>query len=131
MPTQKEYLEEDLAESIKEFGPDSASAKHLRTQLTSLGTIRGPSELAALNSSENDKYHGTERIDAKRTEEEMSVKAQNRGTMPPLQDSELAEHLDSLMSNLQNEQDKWEQENNQSPEEFRKKFNDWVKKLDK
>jgi hypothetical protein len=39
------------------------------------------------------------------------VKAQNRGTTQALQNSELAEHLDSLTSNLQNEQDKWDMEN--------------------
>lgn len=58
MPTQLEYLEESLAESLKEFGPDSASVKHLKAQIASLGTVRHPSQLAALNSPENDKYHG-------------------------------------------------------------------------
>ena len=58
MPTQREYLEQDLAKSLKEFGPDSASVKHLKAQIASLGTVRHPSQLAALNSSENDKYHG-------------------------------------------------------------------------
>ena len=58
MATQREYLEQDLAKSIKEFGPDSASAKHLKAQIASLGTVRHPSQLAALNSSKSDKYHG-------------------------------------------------------------------------
>ena len=57
MATQREYLEQDLAKSIKEFGPDSASVKHLKAQIASLGTVRHPSQLAALNSLENDKYH--------------------------------------------------------------------------
>lgn len=51
MATQREYLEQDLAKSIKEFGPDSASVKHLKAQIASLGTVRHPSQLAALNSS--------------------------------------------------------------------------------
>lgn len=128
MPTQKEYLEKSLAHALEKFGPDSASAKHLRTQLASLGSIRGPSELAALNSSENDKYHGTERIDAKRTEEEMSMKAQNPGTTPPPQDSELAGSTDSLMSALQNEQDRFETDN---PEFAKMTPEEWMKRMEK
>lgn len=58
MATIREMLEEDLAEELAEAGPDSPLVKHLRIQLASLGSIRGPSELAALNSSKNDRYHG-------------------------------------------------------------------------
>lgn len=56
--SQKELLEEDLAKSIKEFGPGSGSAKHLRAQLASLGTVRHPSQLAVSSSEGSDKYHG-------------------------------------------------------------------------
>ena len=56
------------------------------------------------------------------------MKAQNRGTMPPPQDSELAEHLDSLMSNRQSEQDRFEAENptfsKMTPEE-------WMERMEK
>lgn len=51
MATMKELLEEEIAEVIAEDGPDSPLVKHLQTQLASLGTIRGPSELAVLNPS--------------------------------------------------------------------------------
>lgn len=53
--SQKELLEEQLARAVQERGPDCASAKHLRAQLASLGTVRHPSQLAALNS---ESYHG-------------------------------------------------------------------------
>ena len=56
--SQRELLEQDLKKSIKEFGPDSASVKHLKAQIASLGTVRHPSQLAALNSSKTDKFHG-------------------------------------------------------------------------
>lgn len=39
-------------------GPDSESAKDLKAQIASLGTVRHPSQLAALNSEKNDSYHG-------------------------------------------------------------------------
>ena len=58
MASIKEILEQDLAKSIAEFGPDSVSAKALQTQLASLEKIRTPSELAVLNSSANEQYHG-------------------------------------------------------------------------
>lgn len=58
MASIKEILEQDLAKSIAEFGPDSVSAKALRTQLASLEKIRTPSELAVLNSSANEQHHG-------------------------------------------------------------------------
>ena len=58
MATQKEILEQDLAEELAEAGPDSPLVKHLQAQIASLGTVRHPSQLAALNSPENDKYHG-------------------------------------------------------------------------
>ena len=58
MATQKEILEQDLAEELEEAGPDSPLAKHLKAQIASLGTVRHPSQLAALNSSKSDKFHG-------------------------------------------------------------------------
>lgn len=53
--TQRQWLEESLARALEKYGPDSASAKHLKAQIASLGTVRHPSQLVALNS---DSYHG-------------------------------------------------------------------------
>ena len=58
MAPQKEILEQDLAEEIAEAGPDSPLVKHLKAQIASLGTVRHPSQLAALNSKKSDSYHG-------------------------------------------------------------------------
>ena len=58
MASMKELLQQDLQKAIAEYGPDSRSAKDLRTQLASLEKIRTPSELAVLNSSANEQYHG-------------------------------------------------------------------------
>ena len=56
---QKDWLEKLLAKEIEETGPDSKSVKALKAQIASLGTVRHPSQLAALNSSENNEYHGS------------------------------------------------------------------------
>ena len=56
---QKDWLEKLLAKEIEETGPDSKSVKALKAQIASLGTVRHPSQLAALNSSKNDEYHGS------------------------------------------------------------------------
>ena len=58
MASMKELLQQDLQKAIAEYGPDSRSAKDLRTQLASLEKIRTPSELGVLNSSASEKYHG-------------------------------------------------------------------------
>ena len=58
MATIRELLQEKLDRAIKEHGPDDQLAKALKAQIASLGTVRHPSQLAALNSSKNDKYHG-------------------------------------------------------------------------
>lgn len=55
---QRDLLEKDLAKEIEEAGLDSPLVKHLKAQIASLGTVRHPSQLAALNSSKNDEYHG-------------------------------------------------------------------------
>lgn len=47
----KELLQQDLQRAIAKHGEDSPSVKALRTQLASMESIRGRSELAALNSS--------------------------------------------------------------------------------
>ena len=56
--TQKELLEEQVDRLIKEHGPDDPLVKAYQAQIASLGTVRHPSQLAALNSSKSDKYHG-------------------------------------------------------------------------
>ena len=56
--TQKELLEEQVARLIKEHGPDDPLVKAYQAQIASLGTVRHPSQLAALNSKKSDKYHG-------------------------------------------------------------------------
>lgn len=58
MASMKELLRQDLERAIAQHGPDSRSARDLRTQLTSLEKIRTPSELGVLNSSSNERYHG-------------------------------------------------------------------------
>lgn len=58
MATIRELLEERLARVSERHGPDSESAKDLKAQIASLGTVRHPSQLAALNSEKNDSYHG-------------------------------------------------------------------------
>ena len=58
MASAKELLQENLRRVIEKYGPDSRSARDLRTQLASLETIRGPSELAVLNSENSERYHG-------------------------------------------------------------------------
>lgn len=55
----RDWLEKRLSRAIKEYGPDSGSVKDLKAQIASLGTVRHPSQLAALNSSRNDEYHGS------------------------------------------------------------------------
>lgn len=55
----KDLLESDLAKEIKEHGQDSPLVRHLKNQIASLGTVRHPSQLAALNSSKSDEYHGS------------------------------------------------------------------------
>ncbi len=59
MASMKEMLKEDLAKSLKEFGPDSPSVKALKQQLASMETYRMPSDLAVMKSGQTDKYHGS------------------------------------------------------------------------
>ena len=56
--TQKELLKEQVDRLIKEHGPDDPLVKAYQAQIASLGTVRHPSQLAALNSEKNDSYHG-------------------------------------------------------------------------
>ena len=58
MATIRELLEARLARVAERHGPDNESAKDLKAQIASLGTVRHPSQLAALSSKKNDKYHG-------------------------------------------------------------------------
>ena len=58
MATIRELLEARLARVAERHGPDSESVKDLKAQIASLGTVRHPSQLAALNSKKSDKYHG-------------------------------------------------------------------------
>jgi len=59
MASMKEMLKEDLAKSLKEFGPGSPSVKALKQQLASMETYRMPSDLAVMKSGQTDKYHGS------------------------------------------------------------------------
>lgn len=58
MASAKEILEAKLDRAVKEHGPDDPLAQALRAQLTSMGTVRHPSQLAAINSERTDKFHG-------------------------------------------------------------------------
>ena len=58
MATIRELLEQRLARVSERHGPDSESAKDLKAQIASLGTVRHPSQLAVLNSKKSDSYHG-------------------------------------------------------------------------
>ena len=56
------------------------------------------------------------------------MKAQNHGTTPPRPGSELAGSTDSLMSALQNEQDRFETDN---PEFAKMAPEEWMKRMEK